>query len=122
MSARLAWCHFGVAAVAAVLGLSAGAETTVWYLQASGNSKYQKYVADDLSYWARTEGGAVGTVYLEHAASKSTGGWLYVDSGVQARHRTPIPMADDGDPAKVGGELTIPFTQGTLYRVNTVLR
>ena len=29
---------------------------------------------------------------------------------------------DDGDPAKVGGELTIPFTQGTLYRVNTVLR
>lgn len=61
MSARLAWCHFGVAAVAAVLGLSAGAETTVWYLQASGNSKYQKYVADDLSYWARTEGGAVGS-------------------------------------------------------------
>ncbi|MBQ0033550.1 MAG: hypothetical protein KBT68_12250 [bacterium] len=29
---------------------------------------------------------------------------------------------DDGDPAKIGGELTIPFTQGTLYRVNTVLK
>ena len=29
---------------------------------------------------------------------------------------------DDGDPAKVGGELTIPFIEGTLYRVNTVLK
>ena len=32
----------------------------VWYLQKSGHSKYQGYVADDLSYWAQTEGGAVG--------------------------------------------------------------
>ena len=29
---------------------------------------------------------------------------------------------DDGAAVPVGGELTIPFTQGTLYRVNTVLR
>lgn len=33
----------------------------VWYLQKSGHSKYQGYVADDLSYWAQTEGGAVGS-------------------------------------------------------------
>ena len=29
---------------------------------------------------------------------------------------------DDGAAIPVGGELTIPFMQGTLYRVNTVLR
>ena len=29
---------------------------------------------------------------------------------------------DDGAAVPVGGELTIPFTQGTLYRVNTVLK
>ena len=33
-----------------------------------------------------------------------------------------LTWTNDGEPAKVGEALTIPFTQGTLYRVNTVLR
>ena len=33
-----------------------------------------------------------------------------------------LTWTDDGAAVPVGGELTIPFTQGTLYRVNTVLR
>lgn len=65
----------------------------------------------------RTEGGAVGTVYLEHAASKSTGGWLYVDSGVQARHRTPIPMADDGDPATAYANVNVVVKGGAVFSV-----
>ena len=50
------------------------------------------------------------------------------DSGVEVLFQRQKSMdggttwMDDGEPAKVGGELTIPFAQGTLYRVNTILK
>ena len=50
------------------------------------------------------------------------------DAGVEVLFQRQKSMdggttwTDDGAAVPVGGELTIPFTQGTLYRVNTVLK
>ena len=50
------------------------------------------------------------------------------DSGVQVlfqRQKSTdggTTWVDDGEPVAVGSDIAIPFTQGTLYRVNTILK
>ena len=104
-----------------------GAKNTVWGCGVNGSGGriaiYQT-VAKDFDAFPRSQistmrvvNGAAGTVYLEHAGSKLTGGWLYLEEDLQARHRTPIPMADDGDPETAYANVNVIVKGGAVLSV-----